>query len=412
MKKILIVFATFLLLYSCSDAPQEQAEHYSEKTISMDTNIETSCPFLTTDGKGNVVMSWGKQTNDSNGVMCYATYNNKENLFENPIEIPSSRGVQLHNENLPKIVFKPDGQIIAVWGVSNPSPKKKYGGLVYYAQSFDEGKTWSSAKPLVSDTASIDQRYFDVVILPNGEVGIIWLDSRTKTDKQGSTLYYAATNGKNGFENEKAIGETICQCCRTDLFVDSKGSVHAAYRDIINDSIRDMVHTVSIDGGETFSPPQRISADNWVINGCPHTGPTMTENEYGLHFAWYTMGSGEGVFYCNSTDNGETFSLRDSVSGKVSAKHPQIATLANGDIIIVWDETIQKEKQYNKWIGLQYRSSDGKVINTSYITPDTEISGYPVVKAIGENSVLVAFSRSVGNKEHVFYRKITIDTNY
>lgn len=411
MKKVVISFATLLLLYSCSDTPQEQTEQFSEKTISMDTNIETSCAFLTADTKGNIIMSWGKQTNDSDGVMCYAIYNNKENLFENPVEIPSSKGVLLHNENLPKIVFKPNGEIIAVWGVSNPSPKKKYGGLVYYAQSFDEGKNWSEAKLLVKDTTSIDQRYFDVSILQNGEAGIIWLDSRTKTDKQGSTLYYAATNGKNGFENERVIGETTCQCCRTDIFVDSKGSIHTAYRDIINDSIRDMVHTVSIDGGKIFSPSQRISADNWAINGCPHTGPTMAENEYGLHFAWYTMGSGEGVFYCNSTDNGKTFSLRDSVSGKASAKHPQVATLPNGNIVIVWDETIQKVKQYNKWVGLQHRSLNGKIINTNYITPDTTTAGFPVVKALDEASVLVAYSRSSGNKEHLFYRKIKLNTN-
>jgi hypothetical protein len=31
---------------------------------------------------------------------------------------------------------------------------------------------------LVADTASFDQRYYDVALLPDGEVGVVWLDNR------------------------------------------------------------------------------------------------------------------------------------------------------------------------------------------------------------------------------------------
>ena len=157
------------------------------------------------------------------------------------------------------MVFKPNGEIIAVWGVENANEINKYSGLVYYSQSFNEGKSWSEAKPLVQDTTSFDQRYFDVALLKNGEAGIIWLDNRKTTDKEGSTLYFATTNGKNGFENEKPIAETLCQCCRTDLFLDATGNIHAAFRNIINDTVRDMAHIVSIDEGKTFRGPKRIS---------------------------------------------------------------------------------------------------------------------------------------------------------
>ena len=42
---------------------------------------------------------------------------------------------------------------------------------------------------------------------------------------------------------------------------------------------------------------QRISQDNWVISGCPHTGPAMAENKEGIHFTWFTGGSGSGIYY-------------------------------------------------------------------------------------------------------------------
>jgi hypothetical protein len=415
MKKLVIVNGLISLLFACINPSNKNEKDVSEKNISSDLSSQTTCPFLTNDNAGNIVMSYIKEKNDTSAVMCYAVSKDKGRSFDEPIEIPASKYVLPSSENLPKIAFKPNGEIIVVWGVNNASPKKKYAGLIYYSQSFDNGKNWNEARLLVNDTASIDQRYFDVVVLQNGEVGIIWLDSRSKTDKQGSTLYFASTNGKNGFINEKPIGETICQCCRTDLFVDDKGVIHAVYRDIINDSIRDMVHIASANEGKTFSLPKRISDDNWVINGCPHTGPTMTENSTGLHFAWYTMGGGSGVFYSNTINKGKSFSMRDSVSGKSSAKHPQITSLPNGDIIIVWDEMIKKGEHFNACIGLQHRSGQGKVISTRYITSDDFVVGYPVIKAVDNNVVVVAWVQQETAKqknlkqEQVFYKRFTIE---
>ena len=157
--------------------------------------------------------------------------------FGKAIEIPGSTNVHPHGENMPKVIFKPSGEIIAAWGAANPNPINQYSGLVYYSQSFDEGKTWTKPRSLTDDTASFDQRYFDMALLPNGEAGITWLDNRKQWNKEGSGLYYAVTNGKNGFQNERLISGPCCQCCRTDLFIDTKKNIHVLYRAIINDSI-------------------------------------------------------------------------------------------------------------------------------------------------------------------------------
>src|SRR6185503_12141730 len=119
--------------------------------------------------------------------------------FNEPVIIPNSNNIQPHGENLPKIIFKPSGEIIALWGAANPNPKNKYSGLVYYTQSYNNGKTWSHPQPLVKDTSSYDQRYYDVALLPNGEAAVIWLDNRKTNGKEGSGLFFATTSGKNGF---------------------------------------------------------------------------------------------------------------------------------------------------------------------------------------------------------------------
>jgi len=374
----------------------------------MIDTFESSCPYLTKDAKGNMVLSWVRKKDSTSFVYCYAVSADGGSSFGDAIEIPSTASVYPHAENLPKIVCKPSGEMIAVWGANNPNPENAYSGLVYYCQSFDNGKTWSSATRLVKDTAGYDQRYFDVALLPNGEAGIIWLDNRKKTIKEGSAMYFAQTRGNGGFTNEKLITEPCCECCRTDLFIDSKKNIHVLYRAIIADSVRDMVHSVSADGGNRFTEPVKISNDNWVINGCPHTGPAITENKEGLHFAWFTAGAGTGVFYNRSKDNGKTFSEKDSLSSR-SGRHPQLTNLPNDEIAVVWDESFPSGKTSVSKIGFELKTAEGDKIAKEHFTNTNGSSTFPVLQAIDNNRIIVAYTTNNKGKNNVFYSVITIN---
>ncbi|MDQ3111019.1 MAG: glycoside hydrolase, partial [Bacteroidota bacterium] len=186
MRYLSILFFTGILFASCNNHPgNSEAVHTGPIAVSSDTVVSTSCSFLTTNNKGNIVLSWVQGINDSLNIMCFAVSPDKGKTFGAAIEIPSSKNVYPHGENMPKLIFKPNGEIIALWGAHNPNPENKYSGLVFYSQSFDEGKTWSNAKQLTTDIASNDQRYFDVDLLSNGEAGITWLDNRSETNKEG-----------------------------------------------------------------------------------------------------------------------------------------------------------------------------------------------------------------------------------
>jgi hypothetical protein len=407
MKKIIffILISTGFIFQSCFN---------SEKKINIiasnETQIDTaqgSCPFLTKDNKGNIVLSWIKRMDSTTNVFSYAISKDGGKTFGKTIAIPGSNNVQPHGENMPKIIFKPSGEIIAVWGAANPNPKNAYSGAVFYSQSFDNGNTWNKARHLVRDSAGIDQRYFDVALLPNGEAAIVWLDNRKKTTAEGSALYFAETKGNAGFENERLISEPCCPCCRTDLFVDSKNNIHILYRAIINDSIRDMVHTISTDDGKTFSTPERISKDNWVINGCPHTGPAIAENKEGIQLAWFTAGGGAGIYYCNSKDNGKTFCSREMVSGS-GAKHCQITSLSNDHTLIVWNENFSKENVSSSRIGIEIRNANGENPLKQFITSETGTATFPVIKTIDNKTALVAYTESVKDKDYVRYKVVRL----
>lgn len=385
-------------------APRTQTHTSAGQPLSMGTvPLGGSCPYLTRDDSGRIVMSWIRQEPDPDSQMVYyAVYDKKSGVFGTSIPVPSSIGVEPHGENMPKIIFRKNGGIMVLFAVKNPQPDNPYTGAVFYTQSHDQGRTWTPASLLFDDRNSFDQRYFDVSLLPTGELGVIWLDN---SEPSGSTLYFATTREGHGFGPGKIIGRHTCQCCRTVLLTDTTGMIRVAWRAIIRDSIRDMVYAYSKDSGRTFSAPVRISPDNWVINGCPHSGPSMALNGDGLHFAWFTKG---GVYYCHTNNNGVTFSHRQKVSDVTSARHPQIASLADNDLAIVWDEGVSFKGTSNQRIGLQMRGPDGLLMGTRYLTPDSINASFPQIMATDPQNALIAFSEGYGKKQQVSYQLIRL----
>lgn len=398
---IIVLISTVLFLATMK---KEEKKSITPSKVSFVDTLPGDDPYLSKNHKGEPVLSWVRRVNRKSSVFCYAVSKDQGKTFGKIIVIPQSDNIYAHAENLPKVIFKPSGEIIAVWGAKNPNPENKYSGLIYYSQSFDDGKTWTEAKKLVNDKNGNDQRYSDVTLLKNGEVGILWLDDRKTIDKEGSAVYFASTSGTDGFKNERLISEPSCQCCRTSLFADSKGNIHALYRGIINDSIRDMIHIVSTDGGKTFTAPKKIHDDNWVLRGCPHTGPAMTENNSGIHFAWFTGARSSGCFYTSTADNGKSYNKRDSVT--VQGSHPQLASFPSGEIAIVWDETYETADGYYKRIGLQLRDEKGNKLQQQFITSDSIYSTYPVISNSTDRSMLVAFSTKKSNQNFIAWQTV------
>ena len=137
---ILIIFVS--LITAC----KESAPEISLAAVQKIDTSNASCPNVTKDHKGRFVISYIRSLNDSTHQLCYAISTDEGKTFNTPVSIPGSSSIHPHNENLPKVIFKPSGEVIAIWGASNPNPKNKYSGIVYYAQSFDEGKNWSEPR--------------------------------------------------------------------------------------------------------------------------------------------------------------------------------------------------------------------------------------------------------------------------
>src|SRR5690554_2558939 len=342
MKNTAVLVLTFIL-FGCNGSKEaDQGDSPQENMLLSDLEANASNPFLTKDQLGRSVVNWTEELSGKEGfVVKYAVFDPEGGAFGDIITVEPSRGTSSHPENMNKVAFKSDGTAVAVYSRKHPREENRFAGSILYTQSFDGGNTWTDEAYLHSDTSrNVGRGYFDLVTLPDGEVAAVWLDGRYGKASKGSALFFAKTEERQGFGEDKDIGESTCECCRTDLYVDKKDRLNIVYRDILNDSIRDIVHTYSTDNGASFSHPRRISHDNWVIHGCPHTGPSLASNSRGLHAVWFTAGGAPGVYFTSTEDQGQTFSLRNKISDK--ARHPQMVALPDDRLVLVWDEVMEE----------------------------------------------------------------------
>jgi hypothetical protein len=348
MKQIYILLI-LLLISSCK--PKET----SQKQIRLsEIGTDAAGPYLTKDNEGNPVICWAERDNkDSLYRLKYAIFNPVDNTFGAPVTVGPSAGMSTSPESMGKIAYKSDNTIVAVFGKSFPTEKNPFAGAIYYTISTDQGAKWSDPKFLHSDTShAYGRSFFDISALKNGEVAAIWLDGRFGKEIRGSALYYASTSKGQPFGTDKCLYKGTCECCRTDLLQDVNGNIHLAYRSIqfptalLGKQVRDMVYRFSTDNGETFSAAKPISTDNWAIEGCPHTGPSLALSGKSVNAVWFTAGGTSGIYHAAASDKESAFQGRQLLTK--TGKHPQLLALKNGELVIVYEESLEAPAEHAK----------------------------------------------------------------
>src|SRR5688572_30329447 len=374
------------------------------RRISSSVNNAESV-YLTHDNFDNPVILWTeKSTNEL--TLVFAVSYDDGNSFSQNVSVALDRDVATHAEGMPKIAFKKDGTIIVAYEKKAPTKENKYAGSICYITSKDQGKSWSRERYMHSDTvAGRSRSYFDIEALADGEVGASWLDIKLNQETDGRSVVFAKTNEADFFIRETLIDSSACQCCRIDLYTDIDDNVFVAYRglrkSIMGKSVRDMMVATSTDEGTTFTSPLTISADNWNIDGCPHTGPSLCSNKAGLVTLWYTEGNGNGIYYAHKSNSQEEFLPRQLVS--TTGRHPQVSS-NNDRIAMLWEEN----SDYNgkQITTVNYRViEDGNDVEKSTLTPKDANAFLPVVTQT-KNGFLVAYLTMTGSKVGVYFTKL------
>lgn len=382
MRIALLAACVTALLFGCD-------RQRSTKMISSGQATAESV-FVTRDHQDNPVVVWTEKENDKL-TLFFATADDDAASISSPIALSLTSDVATHAESMPKVAFKKDGSIIAAYEKKSPTTQNKYASAIYYVASVDGGKSWSEESTIHRDTVAGKSRsYFDIERLPDGEVGASWLDIKINHETGGRSVRFAQTTSSNRFANEVLIDSSACQCCRIDVYTDKTENIFVTYRGLVKGQmgkqIRDMMIATSTDHGATFSKPVTISADNWNIDGCPHTGPSLCGTKAGLISLWYTEGSGTGIYYAEKPNAEANFSPRELVSG--TGHHPQLA--ANEDrIVMLWEENSNSNGTQNTVI--HYRIVRAGVDTQNEALTEKEANAFLPVVTPTNSSFLVAY---------------------
>ena len=386
MRKIRVsLFIIASIIASCNNNLRNE----QQAVLLSDTASEASCVFLAEDEKNLPVISWCEtdRTNDRKSFYM-ATFDKNTGRFLPRVTIPIEQNASFHEEGMPKIAVKANGTIVAVYETAVPSDSNRFAGFVHYIVSTDKGKTWTEPACVHSDIAAGKSHSFaSITRLSDGEIGACWLDESFNRSAGGRPVVFAKTNGQNKFGNQLILDSVACQCCRIAINSDTGGRITVAFRDIIDDSIRDMSVCSSEDKGRTFTRAVSFSKDEWVINGCPHNGPSVASAGNNTYAAWFTGGPHKGVYYCEMNERKEMLS-KQLVSNH--GRFIQLCLMPDGSRVLAYNENVEAGgKVYSKIV--LNKIANNKTYSSDLSTGNS-MASYPVIRSFGPDKVIVAWA--------------------
>lgn len=423
------LFSAFIFLIACQPSP-EKSPNIESITVS---GSEAVGPYFTNDNKGNIVLCWTElSSKDSLYRLKYAIYDAQLNKFGEVITVLGSEGSSIASESMSKVAFKGDGTVVALFNKPFENPVSRFASAIYYTLSTDDGQTWKAPQFIHSETSqNYGRSFFNLNTLADGEVGAIWLDGRFGESEKGSALFFARTENGQGFGMDTCLDKNTCECCRTEILKDENGGIHIAYRGIqvpldhLGKQVRDMVYSFSSDNGKTFIPAIAISKDNWEIEGCPHTGPTLAYTKEGINALWFTGAGIPGLYFNSIVGANQEFNAKMEMSR--AGRHPQMVSINDNSLAIVWDEVMGKEQnsgdktmQHDHGMAMENESpsaysrivltlfNQGKVDKQVPISPESRIAHHPVISSL-DNGILAAWVDEEDGRSSIVYSFIGID---
>ena len=362
-----------------------------------------------------VGVAWAARSKDGATDIYTATSRDGARSFGAPVRVNQMPGeASTNGEQPPRIVLNPRGSIdpgiVVVWTAKSAS-----GTRLVSARSSDGGKSFGPTESVPGGEAAGNRGWESAAVTPKGEVVTVWLDHRemaagTGTSTGGAHQHGAASHGSardgvaraqlsqiffarlDDLTSARAIAPGVCYCCKTSIEAGPDGTLVAAWRHVYPGNLRDIALARSTDGGRTFTPPVRVSEDNWALDGCPENGPAVAiDQTNAIHVVWPTLVRGPAgtdenlaLFYAVSKD-GRRFTARQRISTEGVPRHPQIDVGPDGAITVAWDEQLKGARRVVVARRTRGDQNDVRFVRQSV---GAEPGTYPAVASIADVAVV------------------------
>lgn len=243
--------------------------------------------------------------------------------FEPGVRVNDRPGeVSSHGESSPQMQVRTRSEFYCLWQTRRGDGE---GSVLRFARSLNWGESFSKAIDV--DSSSPSQSFFTMNVSPKGVIYAAWLDGRDRgKGRMGTSAVYLARSMNKGvsFEKPVRVALDVCPCCRPAIAFGAERGVYVSWRGVLEGNVRDIFVAASTDEGSTWGTPVRLAEDNWVLNGCPHSGASMASIGKRLFVAWHAVREKQPTLsLAYSDDGGKTFSRRIPVSeGVLDPNHP------------------------------------------------------------------------------------------
>ncbi len=293
------------------------------------------------------------------GDLWVQTSFNGGDTFEPGVRVNDVPGeVSSHGESSPQMQVRTRGEFYCLW---QSRRGEREGSILRFARSTNWGESFSKAIDV--DTTSPSQSFFTMSVSPKGVIYAAWLDGRDRgKGRAGTSAVYLARSANRGvsFEKPVRVALDVCPCCRPNIAFAGERSVYVAWRGVLDGNVRDIFVASSSDEGATWSTPARVAEDNWVLNGCPHSGASMAAIGKRLFIAWHAVRDKQAVLsLAHSDDGGRTFSRRFLVSeGVLDPNHPFFSTVGDRLALVFQGRPAGRAQGWAP-VNVYYREVDG-----------------------------------------------------
>lgn len=383
MNKLITVLSMIVLFASCADTKNETKT--TGQLITLPSPAADSCaePYLFTDAKGIVHLSWVQKKGKESSLQFSTLVNDQ---WTAPVTISAGNNWFVNWADYPVVSSDASGNMLAHFLEKSDTAKFTYD--IKLVASADAGKTWGTPTTLHDDGKKAEHGF--VSITPyNDQFIAAWLDGR-KTAMEGDhskheghhgemTLRSALLDKSGAKTKEWELDGRICDCCQTTIAITDNGPI-VVYRDRSDEEIRDMSIVRFVNG--EWTQPKTIFHDEWKIAGCPVNGPRADAVGNNLAIAWFSMKDNKSeVKIIFSEDGGATFKTPIQVDEGKAIGRVDVVMLDKETAMVSW-----MEGSTIKAIKVNADGSKGQPVAIAE-SSDARSSGFPQMTRAGDKLI-------------------------
>jgi hypothetical protein len=258
------------------------------------------------------------------------------NSFFAPVQLNRvPRSVMGGRERGPKIALGAGETVHIIWISAR-------GDQLFYTRARPDAADYSSPRNLLDAKTHLDGA--TVAADQDGNVFAAWLDSRRPEDRRNPlslpVFWTESQDGGQTFsKNQTSEALRACSLCAMKAIAGPEGGFDLAFRGGYN-NIRD-IFLARFAALETGLLPaiSKIHDDNWELNACPMSGPSLARSTVSplVWAAWMSRGK---VYYADSPEEGQPFREPHTPRAARSSaqNHPLILVNSQDQVLLAWEE--------------------------------------------------------------------------